>query len=90
MPPEDNPADDIQPTEHEWDAYEKAREVVDCPNCGEQPEGQYAGPCPEHLHCDDDGPEPDTCPHCGKEYEDFSDLGCERCDQRHPGYGVIP
>lgn len=21
---------------------------ADCPNCGEQPEGQYAGPCPDH------------------------------------------
>ena len=28
MAPEDNPADDVQPTREEWDAYEKAREAV--------------------------------------------------------------
>ena len=27
-------------------------------------------------------PNPETCPHCGKELEDFSDLGCEYCDTR--------
>ena len=37
-----------------------------------------------------DDSEPETCPHCGKEYEDFSDLGCEYCDRRHPHYGVLP
>jgi hypothetical protein len=32
-----------------------------------------------------DDPEEDEnrfCPHCGKEYEDFSDYGCEYCDRR--------
>lgn len=29
------------------------------------------------------------CPMCGKEYEDFSDLGCEYCDVRYPGYGIL-
>jgi len=31
----------------------------------------------------------ETCHFCGKELEDFSDLGCERCDRRHPGFGVL-
>lgn len=31
----------------------------------------------------DEGPDPATyCPHCGKDYEDWSDLGCEFCDTR--------
>lgn len=30
--------------------------------------------------------EPDCCPFCGKDYEDFSDLGCGHCDRRHPGF----
>lgn len=34
--------------------------------------------------------EPDCCRHCGKELEDFSDLGCEHCDARHPLFGVLP
>lgn len=29
------------------------------------------------------------CSHCGKDIEDFSDLGCEYCDRRHPYYGVL-
>jgi hypothetical protein len=33
---------------------------------------------------------PATCKHCGKEYEDFSDLGCGHCDRRHPEYGMLP
>ncbi len=32
--------------------------------------------------------EPEVCPHCGKEYEDFSDLGCGHCDRRHPEWGM--
>lgn len=28
----------------------------------------------------------DACHFCGKEFEDFSDLGCEVCDSRHPGF----
>ena len=32
--------------------------------------------------------EPECCPHCGKPLEDFSDLGCEYCDRRHPGFGT--
>ena len=30
------------------------------------------------------------CHHCGKEYEDWSDIGCENCDQRHPLFGTAP
>lgn len=38
-----------------------------------------------------DGPnEDDYCPHCGKEFEDFSDLGCGRCDQRSSEWGMEP
>jgi hypothetical protein len=37
-------------------------------------------------YCDTGG----FCDGCGKEFEDFSDLGCEKCDQRHPGYGTMP
>lgn len=35
-----------------------------------------------------DTQEPDDsfCPYCGKDYEDFSDLGCEHCDRRVPGF----
>lgn len=42
----------------------------------------------------DDGPEfrgeDSTCEHCGKDRYDFSDLGCEYCDSRHPGFGATP
>ena len=30
------------------------------------------------------------CEHCGKDIEDWSDLGCEYCDRRHPLYGMLP
>lgn len=33
---------------------------------------------------------PQICEHCGKELEDFSDLGCEYCDVRHPHFGLLP
>jgi hypothetical protein len=36
---------------------------------------------------EDDEP---TCKHCGKPLYDFSDLGCEYCDRRHPDFGVLP
>ena len=39
---------------------------------------------------DEESPEPECCPNCGKEYEDFSDMGCEKCDHRHPDFGVMP
>ena len=32
---------------------------------------------------------PVYCWHCGKDVEDFSDLGCEYCDRRHPDYGMV-
>lgn len=34
--------------------------------------------------------ESDFCPHCGKEYEDFSDMGCGYCDRRSPDWGIMP
>jgi rubrerythrin len=30
--------------------------------------------------------ESESCPHCGKAYEDFSDLGCGFCDRRSPDF----
>lgn len=32
----------------------------------------------------------ERCPYCGKDFEDFSDLGCAYCDTRHPAHGVLP
>lgn len=54
-----------------------------CPQCG-----MYPNVCT----CYDDIPdyEPEYCSHCGKELEEFSDLGCEYCDSRHPGFGAKP
>lgn len=48
--------------------------------------GRCAGCNAAGCACDeqDDG----CCHHCGKHYEDFSDLGCGYCDQRHPGFGA--
>ena len=40
---------------------------------------------PPEYYMDDDR-ESETCSHCGKPYEDFSDLGCEYCDRRHPEF----
>lgn len=38
---------------------------------------------------DPDPPEPECCQHCGKELEDFSELGCAYCDGRHPAFGTL-
>lgn len=38
---------------------------------------------------DEEEPEENCCSRCGKEYEDFSDLGCEYCDRRHPLFGLL-
>lgn len=32
----------------------------------------------------------DYCDHCGKAFEDFSDLGCGYCDRRSPEWGILP
>jgi hypothetical protein len=60
-------------------------------------QGGTGGPCtqPDCEKCWPDEPSvydepPRTCSHCGKELEDFSDLGCSVCDQRHPNFGVMP
>lgn len=43
------------------------------------------------THCEPDEEEPEeNCPHCGKSYYDFSDLGCGRCDSRCPEFGIEP
>jgi hypothetical protein len=36
---------------------------------------------------DDDA---ECCHYCGKELEEFSDIGCEHCDRRSPEWGVMP
>jgi hypothetical protein len=39
---------------------------------------------------DDQEPNPeDYCRNCGKEFSDFGDIGCEHCDTRAVGYGVL-
>lgn len=42
------------------------------------------------LDLERDDVESERCPHCGKPFEEFGDLGCEYCDRRHPGFGVAP
>ena len=42
----------------------------------------------QELVDDEPEPEPECCPYCGKPYEDFSDLGCGRCDRRSPEWGI--
>lgn len=32
----------------------------------------------------------DFCSHCGKEFSDFSDLGCGYCDRRNSDWGMMP
>lgn len=31
----------------------------------------------------------ECCDYCGKPYEEFGDLGCGRCDRRHPDWGIV-
>lgn len=60
--------------------------------CAECLEGVHAHCCGEGCDCicqveePDfdwiDDYEPEACPSCGKEYEDFSDYGCATCDTR--------
>lgn len=52
--------------------------------------GNCAGCCAVACLDIDDGDIEQCCPHCGKDIYDFSDLGCEHCDARHPGFGVMP
>jgi hypothetical protein len=66
-------------THHEW---KEEYYGYKCETCGEFiPYGCEPWAPPE---------EPECCPYCGKEYEDFSDLGCEHCDRRHPDFGTTP
>ena len=41
------------------------------------------------LNLDEDQDENMICRHCGKDFHEFADLGCEYCDQRHPGFGTM-
>lgn len=69
-----------QITHHVWkDVYYG----VECINCGLF----YPDGCEPWMPLDDE--ELDCCPHCGKEYQDFSDMGCGHCDQRSPDWGVL-
>ena len=70
----------------EW-ADSPQRMDYTCSYCGySNPDDSFI---PDDWYEEDDR-DPDTCPHCGKEYEDFSDMGCEYCDTRHPFYGIVP
>jgi hypothetical protein len=44
--------------------------------------------CELNLETEDDEAEP-RCRHCGKPYEEFSDLGCGYCDQRSSDWGLL-
>ena len=61
-----------------------------CDECGCPIGAGACGGCIALSCVEADDYEPECCPHCGKEFEDFSDLGCEHCDQRHPGYRTLP
>jgi protein-arginine kinase activator protein McsA len=37
----------------------------------------------------DEDMELETCPHCGKAFEDFSEIGCGHCDRRSPEWGTV-
>ena len=43
----------------------------------------------EMTEADYDDEEEHCCVHCGKPFEDFSDIGCRYCDRRSPDYGVL-
>jgi hypothetical protein len=43
--------------------------------------------CEMNQDEDEDG-EP-CCGHCGKPFEEFSDLGCGYCDRRSPDWGIM-
>lgn len=40
--------------------------------------------------CDEERPAEDYCPHCGKAFDEFGDLGCGYCDRRSPEWGIMP
>lgn len=39
---------------------------------------------------DEERPESEYCHHCGKAFDEWGDMGCEFCDRRHPGFGILP
>lgn len=67
-------------------------ELYPGPIKGEIPldEPYYCDECDREDERDDPGEDyksgPDYCSHCGKDIEDFSVMGCEYCDRRHPGF----
>lgn len=44
---------------------------------------------PDWLYTDEEEPDEDFCSHCGKNFYDFSDLGCGFCDRRSPDWGLV-
>ncbi len=46
----------------------------------------YEASIEEHEYARSD----DFCSHCGKAFDDFSDLGCGYCDRRSPEWGMMP
>lgn len=52
-------------------------------------EPYYCDACEWEAETDADIDTTEYCSHCGKDVEDWSDLGCEYCDRRHPLYGFI-
>ena len=66
----------LPPCKHDFvEVYEGFR----CKKCNEWLPDDYFGPDAEEPYCF----------HCGKVLEDFSDLGCGRCDARHPDFVII-
>jgi hypothetical protein len=64
---------------------EELSEPYYCDACDREGESAVAASMGDYY---DDGGE--YCSHCGKDIYDWSDLGCEYCDRRHPAYGVLP
>ena len=64
-------------THHDW---QEGYYGLECSQCGEFiPYG-----C-EPWDTDQEEDPSRFCPHCGKEYEDFSDYGCEYCERNTKG-----
>lgn len=82
---------EVHETEMEWvetGVNEAGSGYWHCERCQEEEEAYYTTPETAGTEADWgpwDDPEPDDddyCPFCGKEYEDWSDLGCSHCDRR--------
>lgn len=69
-------------------------EIYIPPELDPDSEGEKVAPyyCDECERLAESAADIDTteyCSHCGKDIEDFSDLGCEHCDRRYPGDDVL-